>query len=172
MTLPDAPRRRVNYFEGRLLSADDFRDEQQAGRERSWLHNRMLHGSGVVEGLDVSVDGDVVVVSPGMAIDAVGREIVLTERAGVDGSAVTPDSHGRVHLAVAWDEVPDDEVVGPDGPVPGHYVERPRLALFESGAGGPDSAGVVLARVHRAGAVLVADGSVRRHVRRSGHGDR
>lgn len=172
MTLPDAPRRRVNYFEGRLLSADDLRAEQQSARERAWLHNRMLHGSGVVSGLDVTVEGDDIVVSPGMAIDGLGREIVLGESLCLDGSGVVASSHGRVHLAVSWGEEPDDVVIGPEGPVPGHFVERPRLVLFESVAGGPGEDGVVLARVHRAGVALVADGSVRRHVRRSGHGDR
>lgn len=172
MTLPDTPRRRVNFFEGRLVTADDLAEEQQAGRERVWLHNRMLHGAGVVAGLDVSVEGEQLVVSPGMAIDGLGREIVLTEPSAIDGSDVVAESHGRVHLAVSWAEEPDDEVIGPDGPAPGHFVERPRLSLLEIGAAGADAERVVLARVHRAGTVLVADGSVRRHVRRSGHGDR
>ncbi|GAA2471644.1 hypothetical protein [Terrabacter carboxydivorans] len=173
MTLPDTPRRRVNFFEGRLVTAEDLGSEQQASRERVWLHNRMLHGAGVVAGFEVSVEGEELVVSPGMAIDGFGREIVLTGGgARLDGSDVVAESHGRVHLAVSWAEEPDDEVIGPDGPVPGHFVERPRLSLREIGAAGADADHVVLARVHRAGTVLVADGSVRRHVRRSGHGDR
>lgn len=172
MTLPGAPRRRVNYFDGRLLSAGDLAAEQQYARERTWLHNRMLHGQGVVSGFEVTVQGDDLVVSPGMAIDGMGREIVLVEQGCVDASAVVASSHGRVHLAVSWSEEPDDEVIGPEGPVPGHFVERPRLVLLEFGPGGPSADQVVLARVHRAGVALVADGSVRRHVRRSGHSDR
>lgn len=172
MTLPDSPRRRVNYFEGRLLTADDLGADQQYARERAWLHNRMLHGSGVVSGLDVTVEGEDIVVSPGMAIDPDGREIVLGEQARIDGSGVVVESHGRVHLGVTWSEEPDDEVIGPEGPVPGHFVERPRLVLFESGLGGHDIDGVLLARVHRSGKLLVADGSVRRHVRHSAHDTR
>ncbi len=172
MTLPDTPLRRVNFFAGRLLSADDLGAEQQYARERAWLHNRMLHGAGVVSGLEVTVEGDDLVVSPGMAIDGFGREIVLTEPRRIDGSGVVADSHGRVHVAVSWNEEPADDVIGPDGPVPGQFVEQPVLVLFEAGPGVPSDDGVVLARLHRAAGVLAADGSIRRHVRRSGHGDR
>ncbi len=63
-------------------------------------------------------------------------------------------------------------MIGPEGRVPGLFVERPLLALFEAGPGVPPDDGVVLARLHRAADVLAADGSIRRHVRRSGHGDR
>jgi len=43
--------RRVNYFAGRLLTAEDFRAEQEYHREKSRRHNRRLHGSGVASGL-------------------------------------------------------------------------------------------------------------------------
>ena len=45
--------RRLRYFHGMLLDDKDFQAEQQyhAGKRR--LLNRMLHGSGVVCGLDI-----------------------------------------------------------------------------------------------------------------------
>ncbi len=49
--------RRVNYFQGRLRSADDFQAEQEYQRARSRLHNRRLHCSGVASGLTVSLAG-------------------------------------------------------------------------------------------------------------------
>ncbi len=73
--------RRVNYFAGRLLSADDFRAEQEYHREKSRLHNRRLHGSGVASGLTVSLAGGssrpVIAVKPGVGIDPAGNELEL-----------------------------------------------------------------------------------------------
>jgi hypothetical protein len=44
---------RLNYFYGQLLSAADFRTEQAYAREKLKLHNRCLHGYGVICGLVV-----------------------------------------------------------------------------------------------------------------------
>ena len=44
---------RLNYFYGQLLSAADFRTEQSYLREKLKLHNRCLHGYGVICGLEV-----------------------------------------------------------------------------------------------------------------------
>ena len=78
--------RRVNYFEGRLLSADDFRAEQEYHRRKSRLHNLRLHGSGVASGLTVSLSGGTsrpaITVKPGVGIDPIGNELELdAERA-------------------------------------------------------------------------------------------
>jgi len=43
--------RRLNYIYGQLLGAADFRTEQSYFREKQRLHNRCLHGYGVVCGL-------------------------------------------------------------------------------------------------------------------------
>ncbi|MFM5949660.1 MAG: hypothetical protein ACKOPM_10595 [Novosphingobium sp.] len=44
---------RLNYFYGQMLGAADFRSEQAYFREKLKLHNRCLHGYGVVCGLEV-----------------------------------------------------------------------------------------------------------------------
>jgi hypothetical protein len=49
MELPDL--RRLNYFFGQMLSVQDFQTEQSFFREKLKLHNRCLHGYGVVCGL-------------------------------------------------------------------------------------------------------------------------
>jgi len=167
MSVPDQPRRRVNFFAGRILSADDLRAEQEHARARQWLHNRMLHGAGVVSGLDVVVEGgDDIVVSPGMAIDGLGREIVLAEPRRLDGSDVVADSHGRIQVVVAWAEHPLGEVVGPDGPVPDGYVERPDVVLADRTVVEAANDTVVLARAHRRDGELLVDPSVRQRVGR------
>jgi hypothetical protein len=43
--------RRLNYFYGQMLSAQDFQTEQSFFREKLKLHNRCLHGYGTVCGL-------------------------------------------------------------------------------------------------------------------------
>ena len=80
----DAVLTRPNFFAGKLLTAEDLTQEQayQAGHRRR--HNRLLHGVGVVRGLDVGAErgpsgGDVVTVSPGVAISLAGDELVVCE---------------------------------------------------------------------------------------------
>jgi hypothetical protein len=76
-------RKRLNFFLGQQLSVDDFRDEQEYHLQSRWLHNRLLHGTGVIDGLDIAIGGDAsepsVTVQPGVAIDPLGREIILGE---------------------------------------------------------------------------------------------
>lgn len=82
---------RNNYYCGKLMTARDFQDEQCYFNEKRWLINRMIHGWGVVCGLDVrrkpknpndpneGFDDKYVQITPGMAIDCCGREIFLNE---------------------------------------------------------------------------------------------
>lgn len=73
---------RNNYFYGKLMTVRDFFAEQCYFNEKRWLINRMVHGWGVVCGLDVTLkegETDKVIVSPGLAIDCCGREILVCE---------------------------------------------------------------------------------------------
>jgi len=72
-----ASAQRPNFFTGRLLSAEDLQAEQDYHRHQRWLHNRLLHGAGVVTGLSVTLAGGRVRVAPGCALDCLGREIVV-----------------------------------------------------------------------------------------------
>jgi hypothetical protein len=76
--------KRPQYFSGQLLTAADLQAEQNYHREKAWLHNRMLHGYGIVSGLEVMIqendNGDAhVVISPGYALDGYGRELIVTD---------------------------------------------------------------------------------------------
>lgn len=76
--------KRPVYYTGRMLTADDLRAEQEYQREKQWLHNRMLHGYGIVAGLEVGLQEDEngntqLIVSPGYALDGWGREIVVID---------------------------------------------------------------------------------------------
>ncbi len=82
---------RNNYYYGKLMTVRDFFQEQCYFNQKRWLINRMVGGWGVVCGLDVKrkpVDpndlskgycNDKVVVTPGLAIDCCGREILVCE---------------------------------------------------------------------------------------------
>jgi hypothetical protein len=87
---PDQTLVRNRYAYGQLLSVDDLNREQEYNRSKHRRHNRLLHGFGVVNGLDVGVEsgspGDLIVaVTPGVAIDANGEELVLCERSLTEG---------------------------------------------------------------------------------------
>jgi hypothetical protein len=83
MPLAD-PRRldRLLYWRGQALVARDFRDEAaQADERRAW-HNRAVHQAfGIAAGLEVTPFGKstarTVAVSPGLAYDRIGREILV-----------------------------------------------------------------------------------------------
>lgn len=72
---------RVNYFDGQLLTAEDFLQEQTYFRARFRRRNRQFHGAGIVSGLQVSLGKDSqdqrVEVQPGFALDARGEELEL-----------------------------------------------------------------------------------------------
>lgn len=74
--------KRLNYYNSQFLVEKDFNDEQLYHKEMRRLHNRALHTWGVVNGLQVErVPNECKVsVTPGIAIDRLGQEIVLAER--------------------------------------------------------------------------------------------
>jgi hypothetical protein len=72
---------RLQFFNGQRLFASDLQGLEAFNREMRWLHNRSLHQPGIGNGLAVyGQKGErQVSIGPGYAIDALGREIVLTE---------------------------------------------------------------------------------------------
>lgn len=100
MSAPETPIERLNFYNGQRLDAHDLRAEQAYHMlVRRWL-NRSLFEPGIAEGLEVNPDPDnthQVIVSPGLALDGKGREIILAEevRLLVRGS---PKSKNGVQL--------------------------------------------------------------------------
>lgn len=81
-----APRRN-HFFYGKRMDVQHFQMEQDYGKHKQWLLNRLSLGMGVLCGLKVSVDGERLCVDPGVAIDGLGREIVVPVRACIDPTA-------------------------------------------------------------------------------------
>lgn len=106
--------RRNSYFDGKLLVARDFSDEQDYHRGHRQMHNALLHGTGTVCGLKLiehpseTCRRDFVVVEPGLALDCCGQEIVVPKSALVrvaDLVRADPDLQaaldGTAHLFIA-----------------------------------------------------------------------
>jgi hypothetical protein len=78
-----ASAKRVAYFTGQLLTAQDFKAEQEYFRARLRRLNLAAFGAGVVTGLTVSVSDEsgvpTLIVSPGLAIGPSGDEIEIIE---------------------------------------------------------------------------------------------
>ena len=82
---------RNRYFYGKLLDVQHFEMEQRYGNDKRWLLNRLGLGSGVVCGLKLSVAGGRIVLSPGVAIDGLGREIIVPAAVPIDPFTLTDD---------------------------------------------------------------------------------
>jgi len=73
---------RNNYYEGKHLSVDSFRIEQDYSKERRRLLNRAIHGWGVVYGYkipELKAADEVLEVGAGLTLDACGRELFQRE---------------------------------------------------------------------------------------------
>ena len=105
---------RITFFNGERLEAADLQTLESSNREMRWLHNQSLHQPGVGSGYAVTGNkGDrQVTVTPGYAIDACGREIVLTENSIQPVPPVAGDSNGNpawYDLTVSYP--PDSDLV-------------------------------------------------------------
>jgi hypothetical protein len=75
---------RPHYFAGQMLTADDFQDEQEYHSAALRRLTRVLVGFGVVSGLDLTVSGNTVVVTPGIAVDNAGHLLERTQPCELD----------------------------------------------------------------------------------------
>ncbi len=88
----EAPRRN-NFYYGKLMDVLHFQMEQDYGNAKRALINRLSLGDGVLCGLAITAVDATVCVGPGVAIDALGREIVVAAPVCIDPWA-PPDPCG------------------------------------------------------------------------------
>lgn len=83
---------RPRYFHGMLLDDKDFLAEQGYHAQKRRFLNRMLHGSGVVCGLDLKGDkgGKWLDLSAGLAFDCCGNEIWVNKSRRLDLAQLLP----------------------------------------------------------------------------------
>jgi hypothetical protein len=129
--------KRNHYFHGKVLTAKDFADEQHYLREKQRLRNLNLLGSGVVSGLQVSANGQAITVTPGMALDGHGREIMLT----VPATLKLPKERSPRWVVVKYAERPADPVpvlgVGDETMEPSRIEEGVEISYASENPCGP-----------------------------------
>jgi hypothetical protein len=142
--------KRVRYFAGELLGAEDFETEQRYVIDRLRRLNRWLHGWGIAGGLGVSVSQGEIVVSPGLALDCVGNEIEVERPTCM----ALPVSGRASYLTLAFTERAVD----------------PQPALFDPPAA--DEMSVECRRIEESGVLALEPGDpARRHGNRPRRSD-
>lgn len=101
---------RLQFFDGQRLFASDLQGIEAFHREMRWLHNRSLHQPGIGRGFAVTGNRDdrEVSIGPGYAIDALGREIVMTQAWVEPVPPVPGEPDGRPTLFDLTVSYPDD----------------------------------------------------------------
>jgi hypothetical protein len=125
-------KKRVNFFDGRLLSADDFQKEQDYHRALVWQSNRAALGCGVIRGLDVSCSGGQLTVTAGLAVCPTGQILELTMPSSFDLS------EGLWDLTIEISDQLCDPLpvtAGSSDPTFGSIQEIVKLAVVESSGG-------------------------------------
>jgi len=142
------------FFLGKFLSAEDFECEQKFFRERSWLRNATLYGPGIVTGLEVSrnlQEKSCFKITPGLAFDQLGRELLLTQELAVH---VEAESSG--FLVLRFDEAAIEPVpvlaeddLSQDREMVMNRIREAPIVEFSTDQDAKDAArnGVVLARL-------------------------
>jgi hypothetical protein len=139
------PLKRIRFFNGKLLTTEDLAAEQEYQLTKQRLRNLRLFGRGVVTGLDVSIEAAGVRVTPGLAIDRFGRDIIVQE----SERAPFPSGLLRALLVIRYRETPTDPIPAPTwGEVEYTRIEEGfHLEWAPVGPIDPDS--VVLAEVEQ-----------------------
>lgn len=115
-------RQRNNYFFGKLMDQAQFEKEQRYFRGQQALINRFILGAGVVCGLDIVIDPDDenrILVQSGLALDGLGRQVVVENAVSADPHQPTNESgqpegdplaEGTVEICLAYAEMATDQV--------------------------------------------------------------
>lgn len=103
------PFERNHYFYGKLLTVRDFEEEQKYMNDKRRLHAALTTGAGVAAGLAaVALDDRTLSIEAGMAVDYLGREIVIAESVTkqlhvIDGFNALQDFN-NVYLCLSYRE--------------------------------------------------------------------
>lgn len=147
---------RLNHFHGLRLESEDFETGERYHLDKRRLHNRVLHGSGIVRRFmgelrvasrrrgDMSVD-----VSPGYGLDGQGNDLILWEpRIVTIDAGKLPKLPVTAHVVLKYVDEPVDFVVNKANPkFKGHrrISETVRLDIEPKAPAAED--GIELARI-------------------------
>ena len=119
--------KRPNFFNGKLITPEDLALEQQYFREKFKLHNRSLHGFGIVSGLNVALDSGKITVEPGLALDCEGNELVVDTAQSIVPPPISGSS--TIYLNVRFAEVRTDLIHSHEAEEPATIVESFELGF-------------------------------------------
>ncbi len=138
--------KRLHYYDQQFLREPDFTDEQTYHLEMRRRHNRLLHGWGIADGLTViKKSAHVITVQPGMAVDATGREIILSEPHDITFLGGAGERNKRYYVTIRYQEEltdppPPQDIINPsdrtrvtespDFPSPSSSVSTPGETLI------------------------------------------
>jgi hypothetical protein len=110
--------KRLHYFDHQFLIKEDFTDEQNYHKDMRRRLNRLMHTFGIAEGLVVTkLSNNAVRVSPGVAIDSSGRELIVlpppepplpSQDVDLSNATLFP-ANSIVFITIAYQEQPSDE---------------------------------------------------------------
>ena len=142
--MPGTDMKRVNYFLGQFLEAQDFLDEQSYHVELRRRRNRLQYGPGILDGLAVTKTGArQITVGAGTAVDRDGRELVVLVPQVVPNVTGAAGSTVFVTITYAEAQLPEDQRT--KGGYTGYIrmAERPQIKV-QAAPPPPASAGVDL----------------------------
>lgn len=124
------PPQRVHYSDGQFLTLNDFTEEQEYHRFCLQRNNMMLYEPGVVlvdqlDSLAVKRKGNTLFVEPGVALDPLGRHLVLYERKPLE---IWEGASGSFLIVVAYREQPVEPAQKGE-PVETRYNEEAQAIL-------------------------------------------
>ncbi len=95
---------RTRYFSRQLITADDLTQDQDYYREKRRMHNRLLHGWGIVCGLEVKTNTApslIITICPGYALSPQGDEIYVPTEVQFDLSQCIKGQDSPCHSPCA-----------------------------------------------------------------------
>jgi hypothetical protein len=150
--------KRFNPFKGLFTHAEDWQAAGSYHRNKQQLHNRYLHGAGIVTGyldnLDVAVSGEgtSLSVSAGLAVDQEGRELHLDGSTSVSIEPQAFPTGAVVYLALVYEEEQIDRRENTTNPQYTGYAFVHEMARLELTTTDPRESGAVeLARIRLGG---------------------
>lgn len=130
MTLKDIIKfqlKRVNPFQGLIIDADTWREAHNYHRDQQRLHLLAFHGTGIVQGCQVTANNppDLSVnIHPGIAVDPEGNIIIVPQ---LHRYQLQTRQKGVVYLIIQFREIPGEPYQPPEGGQPTRILEAYRI---------------------------------------------
>jgi len=155
MAEQDEAEPRVRYFDGQLLTVSELTDEQAFHRSRQERHARLLHAPGIARGLEVTAipSQKEVTVAPGVAVDALGRQIILKAMERRTLQSIPGNGDLLVISFNETDDLPESKF---------RYIQQPTFERLQKAALDSQKH-VVLARLTETGGHVSADPEPRQY---------